>query len=289
MLGTWQTLAPMPLPLANHCAVAAGGYLVVIGGNYGVSDGGFVKTDAVQVAQLEGDGTVGPWSQAGTTPSPVFECTATASGSTIYLVDGIYDDGRDVGHMFSAVLSATGKLGPWKPLGPLPNGQDAFYSNAWIATDANATLYAMDERTKDTATLRVETSPKIGAWSEDNWLPGFLGRAQYAFTGAYVYVLGGYGADAKNTVHATVIGAPIETNGKVGPAFTTEALPTPVAFGQAVAVDDWIFVVGGTSDVYVGPGRRDQALTLAGDFIYLTGGGYMGPGLPTVFAARVRF
>ena len=31
------------------------------------------------------------------------------------------------------------------------------------------------------------------------------------------------------------------------------------------------------------------ALTLAGDFLYVTGGGYMGPGLDTVFAARVRF
>lgn len=36
-------------------------------------------------------------------------------------------------------------------------------------------------------------------------------------------------------------------------------------------------------------GRTDMAVTLAGDFLYLTGGGYMGPGVATVFAARVRF
>jgi hypothetical protein len=325
-LGAWQTLDPMPLPRANHCAVAAGGYLVVIGGNY-AAEGGFVTTDEVDVAALNGDGTVGDWSQAGKTPLPVFECTAAASGSTIYLVDGIYCASptdcsspvpSDQGHMFSAELSASGTLGPWKSLGPLPKGQDAFYSNAWIATDASSTLYAMDARTNSTATLHVGTSPALGTWSDDDWLPGFLAHAQYAFTGAYVYVLGGYdsGADASLVTVAGVNGAPIEASGKVGAAFTTEDLPTPIAFGQAVAVDDWIFLVGGASDVFVGPGlataqssevgaggmlgiwgaqsslpegRRDQALTLAGDFLYLTGGGYTAGGLPTVFAARVRF
>jgi len=219
--------------------------------------------------------------------------------------------------MFSAELSAAGKLGAWKSLGPLPRGQDALYSNAWIASDASSTLYAMDARTSNTATLHIGTSPKLGTWSVDSWLPGFLGHAQYAFTGAYVYVLGGYvSVDAGLVTGTTVSGAPIDVSGTVGAAFDTQALPTPVAFGQAVAVDDWIFLVGGGSDVFVGPGlasaqssqvgaggelgkwaaqsslpegRRDQALTLAGDFLYLTGGGYTAGGLPTVFAARVRF
>jgi hypothetical protein len=320
-LGAWTAATPMLLPRANHCAVAAAGYLVVIGGNYEPDGGsGFVDIDAVDVAALHGDGTVGPWSSAGTTPSPVYECTATASGSTIYLVDGIYDDVMDQGHMFSAELSAAGKLGPWKPLGPLPNGQDAFYSNAWIANDAHSTLYAMDARLPmsgdDIAALRVATSPKLGTWAEDNWLPGFLGHPQYAFTGTFVYALGGYESDdAGNPVVATVSGAPIEADGSVGASFTTEPLPTPVAFGEAVAVDDWIFQVGGQTSAFgtgvagavsaqvladgklgvwkgqpsLPEGRTSLALTLAGDFLYVTGGGYLGPGLPTVFSARVRF
>jgi Kelch motif len=320
-LGAWTTLSPMPLPRANHCAVTAAGYLVVLGGNNQPEDGGaFVRIDAVDVAALNGDGTVGPWSSAGTTPSPVYECTATASGSTIYLVDGIYEDMSDQGHMFSAELSPAGKLGAWKQLGPLPNGQDAFYSSAWIANDAHSTLYAMDARLPmkgdGIAALHVATSPKLGAWSEDNWLPGFLGHPQYAFTGSYVYTLGGYESDdAGNPVVATVSGAPIEADGSVGAPFTTEPLPTPIAFGEAMAVDDWIFQVGGQASAFgtgvagafsapVGTdgklgtwkaqpslpeGRTSLTLTLAGDFLYVTGGGYLGSGLPTVFSARVRF
>ena len=36
-------------------------------------------------------------------------------------------------------------------------------------------------------------------------------------------------------------------------------------------------------------GRTSLAVTLAGDFLYATGGGFDAGGLPTVFAARVRF
>ena len=318
-LGTWQTIAPMPLPRANHCAVAAAGYLVVIGGNYEPA-GTVLNIDEVDVTPLHADGSIGAWTKAGTTPSPVSECTAAASGNTIYLIDGIYDDMADQGHAFSAVLSGAGVLGPWTALGAngglLPNSLDAFSTDAWVANDTAGTLYVMATSLTLTAALRSPTSPAFTSWSEDDWLPGFLGRPEYAFTGSYVYAIGGYlSTDAGNPVVLTVTGAPIEAGGKVGASFVTQALPMPVIFGRAIAVDDWIFVVGGKPDIFtpgvagtlsaqvgalgeLGPwtaqtllpeGRTDMALTLAGNFLYQTGGGFMGPGVPTVFATRVRF
>jgi hypothetical protein len=316
-LGAWQSLSPMPLPRANHCAVAAAGYLVVIGGNY-EADGGtsFIDIDAVHVAAIRADGTLGAWSQAGSTPSPVSGCTAAANGSTIYLVDGIYDDMADQGHAFSAELSASGTLGSWTALGALPNTEDAFSSDAWFLASSAGTLLAMGSTLTATAALELTTVPTTGAWSADTWLPGFLGRPEYAFTGSYVYALGGYlSNDGGNPTVTTATGAAVESDGKVGTPFVTEALPSPITFGRAVAVDAWVFVVGGKSSLF-GPGesgtysakvgasgqlgtwsaqaalpegRTDMALTLSGDFLYLTGGGYMGPGVASVFSARVRF
>jgi hypothetical protein len=316
-LGTWSSLAPMPLPRANHCAVAASGYLVVIGGNYEPDGGsGFVDIDTVNVAPIQGDGSLGAWTQAGTTPSPVSGCTATASGDTIYLVDGIYDDTSDQGQVVSAQLSTGGVLGSWTNLGPLPNGQDAFSTAAWIGSDSAKTLYVMDSATSVTATLHVPTFPTFGTWVEDDWLPGFLGRPEYAFTGNYVYAMGGYlSTDAGNPSVTAVNGAPVASGGTVGAPFSTTSLPTDVTFGNGVAVDDWIFVIGGKTGLFTSgvagtysasvgangtlgawqaqtslpEGRTDMAVTLAGDFLYLTGGGYMGPGVATVYAARVRF
>jgi hypothetical protein len=71
--------------------------------------------------------------------------------------------------------------------------------------------------------------------------------------------------DGGNPVVTAVHGAPIESSGAFGAAFATTVLPSDVTFGNGVAVDDWVFVVGGKTDLY------------------------MGPGVATVFAARVRF
>jgi hypothetical protein len=315
-IGAWQSLTSMPLPRANHCSVAANGYLVVIGGNYAPEAGTFVDIDAIDVARLNADGSLGAWSQAGTTPSPVIECTVAASGDTLYLVDGLYDDMADQGHAFSATLSADGKLSAWKALGPLPSGQDAFGSNAWVASGSSATLYAVDSTLSLTAVLAADTAPAFGTWSVEPWLTGFLGRPEYAFTGSFLYAIGGYlSVDGGNPASTAVFGAPIDADGKVGAMFETQAIGMPIMFGEAVAVDGWIFVVGGKSSLFgsgeantlssaigadgklgawkaqtpLPQGRTDMALTLAGDYIYLTGGGYMGPGLATVYAAKVRF
>ena len=257
-VGAWQTLSPMPQARANHCSVTAAGYLVVIGGNYADDAGGFSSTDAVHVAALHPDGSLGAWSQAGTTPSPVNSCTAAAQGNTIYLVDGIYDDPSYQGTMLSATLSGAGVLSPWTMLGPLPSGQDAFYSNAWIASDSASTLYAMDAYLPSDGgagaiiALHVPLSPQLGSWSMDEMLPDFLGHPEYAFTGKYVYALGGYATDDAGNlpVQSAVSGAPIGSGGDVGSSVGEQALPSPVAFGQAVDVDDWLFVVGGKDAVF---------------------------------------
>ena len=316
-LSAWQTLTPMPLPRANHCSVTIGGWLVVIGGNY-AAEGGFVTTDAVHVAPMHSDGTVGSWSLAGSTPSPVFECTAVSSATTLYLVNGIYDDPTKGAQVWAADLSSQGTLGAWRSLGALPGQERALYSDAWIQ---NGILYAMDANlTSDVMEMLHAPlgASGLGTWSEDLWLPGFLGHPQYAFTGSYTYVLGGYVSDdAGNlTVVADVHGAPIEPGGAVGAAFATTMLPSPVAFGTAAAVNDFLFIVGGKNDTFSGAGetqtasakvgagglvaawsqqnplpqgRTDHAMALGGDYLFVTGGGFQGPGLDTVFSARVRF
>src|SRR5688572_278042 len=61
-IASWDVAAPMPIARANHCAVAASGFLVVIGGNYkpkGAND--FVTIADVHVARIAADGSLGDW------------------------------------------------------------------------------------------------------------------------------------------------------------------------------------------------------------------------------------
>jgi hypothetical protein len=89
-VSAWVLAVQMPLPRANHCSAVVGDRLVVIGGSYRDSSAGsFVKTALVHVADVHEDGSLGGWNEAGTTPSPVTECSATASGARLIVIDGI--------------------------------------------------------------------------------------------------------------------------------------------------------------------------------------------------------
>lgn len=314
-LSGWQLLPErMPLPRANHCAVAMGGYLVVIGGNYepqGSSN--FVTIDEVDVAKLMPDGSLGSWSKAGTTPSPVIESACAADGNHLYLIGGIYDDMADEGQVWEADLSADGVLGKFTSVGTLPGGRLLVGQEAWIA---DGVLYAVNDDLMPGAVVVLQASlgSSIGAWTVSDFLPAFRGRPQYAFTGKYMYTLGGYLSGA-NQVVTDAYGIPIDGTNVTMP-FLTTAIPTPTTFGQAMAVDDYVFLVGGrgaalggagTPAVYSAPveaggqlgnwtaqaslpeGRTDHDLTLAGNYLYVTGGALDGPGVDTVFMTQVRF
>jgi hypothetical protein len=166
-------------------------------------------------------------------------------------------------------------------------------------------------------TLRLPgASGSAPTFAVDDWLPGFRGRPQYAFTASFVYVLGGYlGADKGNVAVDDVQGAKVGADGAIGPPFVTEKLPYKLTFGQAIAVDDWVFVLGGR-EAALGPAphaevwsahvgsdgklstwtaqrslpeaRTNFQVVLGGDYLYVTGGGNDGPGVDTVWSTRVR-
>lgn len=327
-LASWTTSAPMPTPRANHCSVVANGFLVVIGGNYkpaGKTD--FVNIADVHVARIAADGSLGDWKVAGRTPSPVNSCTAASDGKDIYLVDGIFDDVTAGGKVRRAALSDTGDLGAWETLGALPGGVDILYSIARVTAGRLDAFYAELPGSGDGIALAGApiAGATLGAWQHTTWLTGFRGHPEYAFAtldaslggASYVYALGGYvSTDGGNDVVADGAAAALDATGAPGKSFAVRPLPKPTSFGQAIAVDDWLFVIGGKDGVLTGAGSADaiaakigadgaldpwtsvaslpagrtsHSVAASGDFVYVTGGGLDAGGLDTVFSARVRF
>jgi hypothetical protein len=315
-VGEWQTLEPLPTPRANHCSVAVNGYLVVIGGNYkpkGASS--FVDLDDVEVAKIEDDGTLGPWKLAGHAPSALNSCTAATDGKDVFLVDAIFANDALGKVVRRATLSPDGALGEWQDMSALPDGVRVLYSVATVSSGALRAFRAKLPAEGDAVTL-LRAPVDAPTWQESSILTGFRGHPQYAITDSFVYALGGYGGGADNGVLADGAGAPLDASGTPGAPVKVAPMPKPTSFGQAVVVDDWLFVVGGKDDVFAGAGRADvfaaqiaadgsvaswatkaplpegrtsHSLVRAGDFLYVTGGGYDAGGLATVFGARVRF
>jgi hypothetical protein len=129
-------------------------------------------------------------------------------------------------------------------------------------------------------------------------------------------MLGGYEAGAGgNVVVDRVDAVVLDGTGLPGTPFTTTALPAPVSFGEAVAVDDWIFVIGGKPEIFAAPGspavyaahvlgdgrleawttptplpvgRTNHEVVLHRDWLWVLGGALDAGGLDTVYRAEVR-
>ncbi|MDQ3339397.1 MAG: hypothetical protein M4D80_29890 [Myxococcota bacterium] len=313
----WQTAAPLPVARANHCSTGLDATVFVVGGNRKVGDT-FAKTDEIHAGTIAPDGTI-TWALVGKTPSPVTECTATAvaiaDGIRLYILDGLYDRESDARQVFVTDF-VNGQLGPLSPFATLP--QIATSSEATITS--SAALLLMDSVLPadgdKTVTLRTSIAG-APAWSTDDWSIGFRAQAQFAFTDRFAYTLGGYKGDTGNPVTADVFVATIDAKtGAIGPARPTTPLPAPLSFGEAIAVDDYLFVAGGRGQVFgaagvtsvyaaqiqddgsladwrtvaaLPMGRTNHELALAGDFLVITGGAVSGPGDRNVFTARVRY
>lgn len=314
-VGEWQSLEALPTPRANHCSVVANGFLVVIGGNYkpsGKAD--FVDLDDVVVAKIADDGTLGSWKVAGRAPSALNSCTVASDGKDVFLLDAIFANDAIGKIVRRATLSPDGVLGQWQEVGPLPKGARVLFS---VASVSNGTLRALRAKLPDEGdAVSLLTAPLDGlSWTEAKLSAGFRGRPQFAISDSHVFALGGY-AGPDNAVSADGAGAALDPSGAPGKPVSITAMPKPTSFGQAVIVDDWMFVVGGKSkifgeagraDVFAGKisadgsisswssvtalpqGRTSHSLARSGDFVYVTGGGYDAGGLATVFGARVRF
>ena len=313
-IDAWQEGAPLPIARANHCSAVIGDTVFVIGGNTKVG-ASFVKTDTIHAGKVADDGTI-TWTLAGITPSPVSECTAIADRHRLFLIDGLYDIEADARGVFTANFDEkTGLLDVFAPFGTLP--QITLSSEATIHDN---TLLVMDTVLPSdgdrTVTLRTSTTAPA-EWATDDWAIPFLAQAQYAFTDKFAYTIGGYLGDPGNPVSTDVFAAPIAAGGAISLTRTSTPLPMPISHGEAVAVDDYLFVVGGRNAVLGAPGtttvlsakiveddgsldpwqsiaplpmaRTNHELSLVGDFLVVTGGAVNGPGDANVFVTRVRF
>lgn len=289
-LEAWTAGPALPTPRANHCSAAIGDWVLAIGGNFKQANGEFAKTDEIHTA------------------SPVTECSATTDGARLYVIDGIYDveaDGRQV--FVAAFDQTTGLLETLTSTSTLPT---AVISSEAVVRDDR--LLVMDTLLPAEGDQTVTYTFEAAAWTTADWGIGFRAQAEYAFSDRFAYTLGGYTGGEGNPASAEVFVASLDITG----IRATTPLPEPVIFGEAVAVDDWVFVVGGRAQVFGGTAstkvyaaqaaadgslgawseaaalpraRTNHELVLVGDYLVVLGGADAAGGDANVVWTRVRF
>jgi len=130
-LDSWTPTTSLPAARAfassvvatpGNCAVSTP-FLFVLGG---ATDGAGRPSSTVYRGGLETDGTVAGWTEARALPVPLRSFGAAIVLGTLYVVGGATDGNAPVATVYRSTIDASGVLGPWESLTPLPFGRAHF-------------------------------------------------------------------------------------------------------------------------------------------------------------------
>jgi hypothetical protein len=112
-IGAWTNLTGTPLPAVTNLAtaVAANGYVYVMGG----ANGSGTPLSAVYSAQLNTGGTIGSWTTLSGTPLPqtLYSATSVVTNGYVYVMGGTHTSGASLSTVYYAQLQSGGNLGAW--------------------------------------------------------------------------------------------------------------------------------------------------------------------------------
>jgi uncharacterized repeat protein (TIGR01451 family) len=263
LFGDWKPGRSLPRPLTELAAVAAGGQVVVMGGNAGTSNW---RTE-VYISTIGADGTLGNWREQTTHPLPHALAGAAAAvqpkdehSSWIYLLGGT-SGSLAYGEVYRTTLDHnTGTIGPWISTEPftyavtylgavaLNNYLYAIGGHAWLPWGA--------ESTELVYFASIQADGSLGNWHEAEALPEELEKLLVVGYSEGVtstlYAIGGQKKLIGNptTSSNNVYYANVNPDGSLSPwgpsgGWSFGDLPVPVYAHSGVLFRDQILVTGG--------------------------------------------
>jgi hypothetical protein len=127
-LGAWATMTALPAARAYHTVLAATAYTAPLdtttAAAYVYAIGGVDVTaqtvSTVYMTKVAPDGSVGAWQTTTALPAPLHSAAGAVFRGYVYLIGGAGATNAPVATAYRAAVSATGTLGAWEALAPLP-------------------------------------------------------------------------------------------------------------------------------------------------------------------------
>ena len=245
-LGPWQSMNSMVSPRTALAAVAIDGYIYALGGDEGGYNVGPVL-NSVERAVINDDGSLGIWQIMTPMSTPRSELAAAISGSYIYAIGGRYD----LSSVERAMINPDGSLGPWQTTSSLSMGR---YTH--VAAVVNGYLYAIggyDGGTFGLTGAKVERALINADGSLGSWLPATqlaLGRCCLggADSRGYLYAVGGHSMHGGGSKQRSVERVKVNPDGLLDPWQATESMIEARHDLAVVAVGNYLYAIGGSSD-----------------------------------------
>lgn len=211
-LGVWSTQSLLPAAVSAPCTAVFNGALYVVGG--------LGQTQPVASAgafPFAAGGQLSAYVPGPDLPRGVGAAGCALDQGVLYVLGGTSTAG-DEAQVYAADLgvSATGSLGPWRTLSPLPAartfGSAAVASGKLYLVGGESGGVALDEvLVAAIDTLGMPGMP--GQWSAGTKLPSARSRAAAFTSGSFLFLVGG--ADASSAAVETVLS--LETTGPTPP------------------------------------------------------------------------
>lgn len=251
-LGELETIGHLPEPRAGHTTIFVEGKFVLAGGLSGLSGASGFELDTTTVAELRGDGTLGPWTMGPRLPSPVMHHTCHAHARAMYCVGGRIKGNLTTDLAVRTELGPDGKLLPFAPITALPLSigfQQAFVHGArlYVAGGLHrSTPTDAFDRRKEILSLSLEDGGK-GAWTPAGELPAARNVGAAEVLGDRVFVSGGVDGDDQSM--GSVAEGTFAPDGTVSFTMTKAKLSVPRAhIHQTPVYGHSMFIVGGRAD-----------------------------------------
>lgn len=197
-LGPWQAMTSMTTQRHEPAAVAAGGYIYVLGGS---NSSGFLNS--VERAKVNHDGSLGSWQMASSMITARRGLAAVSVGGYVYALGGYDVHSSPLNSVERAAINPDGSLGPWQSVTPMNKQR---YGPA--AVSARGYLYALggwgrDSGLSDVERVAVNPDGSLGSWQAVTSMTTDRSSLASVATDGYIYALGGW-TGASSTLISSV-------------------------------------------------------------------------------------
>ena len=233
----WDTRAQMPTSRARLAVVAYGGRVYAIGGD---------SPDGVSGALEVYDPASDTWSRRTSKPRPVRNIGAAVLGDQIYVPGGY----SPLDQAVAAVEVYDPQDDTWSEAAPLP---EPLFAYAIASIQGRLYLFGGSDGIRYLNTVWIY-DPRDESWTSGTPMGDARGFAAATVVSERVYVLGGY--DGQSESSACEVYDPASEEAGVDPWTTLAPMLTPRGGLAAVAVDGFVYAIGGGWTQYVSFNER---------------------------------
>lgn len=240
-LGAWTTGEPLHTAVYNTQVAVIGQKVYCFGGHAKTTAS--VTTNIVQVANIDDDGVIGPWSlHPFTLPVGLMNSKVLVTSSRVYLLAGSLNDTTPTFQYWSSGILNDGNLSPWVSHGNLPENRNhpaliPTGKYVYLVGGGNDSIYL-------TTSLRatILEDGTLGKWEAGPTIPDGIGSVSEITIGNRAYILPST-TNLGNT-NVTMMGI-IEEDGTIK---SFQKVPSPtvaLSTNTAVVVKGKVHIFGG--------------------------------------------